>query len=147
MKKETAYMGVRLTKNMQQNLEKLARKNHRTVSEVVRDLLEKGLEIDGYTQDVDFIAGIVRQEVKSQMAPQVERLVKILMKSGKISAAQYFLMLRLFVLMMSEDRIVSFKEMATETRKLGIKYMHFKDHEIDRYLEDEDLVFQDVDRL
>ena len=147
MKKEMSYMGVRLTKDMQQNLEKLARKNHSTVSETVRTLLEKGLEIDGYTQDVDFIAGIVRQEVKAQMMPQVDRLVKILMKSGKISAALYFLTLRLYVEMVSQDRLVSLKEMATETRKLGIKYMHFKDHEIDNYLEDDDAVFQDVDRL
>lgn len=146
MKKEIAYMGVRLTKDMQQNLEKLARKSHNTVSDTVRRLLEKGLEIEGYTQDVDFIAGIVRQEVKSQLAPQVERLVKILMKSGKISAALYFLTLRLYVEMTPDDRIVSLKEVATEARKLGIKYMHFKDHEIDNYLED-DAVFQDVEKL
>jgi len=147
MKDNLEYMGLRIPKDMKKNIEKLARKNHMSASDIVRSFIDKGIEIDGYTQDVDFIAGIVRQEVKSQMAPQVERLVKILMKSGKISAAQYFLMLRLFVLMMSEDRIVSFKEMATETRKLGIKYMHFKDHEIDNYLEDDDAVFQDVDRL
>jgi len=81
------------------------------------------------------------------MAPQVDRLVKILMKSGKISAGLYYLTIKLYMEMMSKERIISFKELATETRKLGIKYMHFKDHEIDNYLEDDDAVFQGVDRL
>ena len=147
MKDNLEYMGLRIPKDMKKNIEKLARKNHASASDVVRSFIDKGIEIDGYTQDVDFIAVIVRQEVKAQMGPQVERLVKILMKSGKISAGLYYLTLRLYMEMMSEERIISFKELATETRKLGIKYMYFKDHEIDNYLEDDDAVFQDVDRL
>jgi len=130
-----------------EQLEKLAAKNHTSVSDLVRSYVDKGVAVDGYTQDVDFIAGIVRQEVKTQLAPQVERLVKILMKSGKISAAQYYLLLKLFIEMVSADRVVSLKEMATETRKLGIKYMQYKDHEINQYLEDDDLVFRDLERL
>ena len=130
-----------------EQLEKLASKNNTSVSDLVRSFVDKGIEINGYTQDVDFIAGIVRQEVKAQMTPQIERLVKSLMKSGKISAAGYYLTLKLFVQMVSGERLVSLKEMATETRKLEIRYMQFKDHEINQYLEDDDLVFRDLEKL
>lgn len=147
MKHATEFMGVRVTADMQKNIEKVARKNHRSVSEVVRQFIEKGLEIEGYTQDVDFIARIVRQEIKAQLAQQIDRLVKIQMKTGKISAALYYLTLKLYVDMVSSEKLVSLKEMATETRKLGIKYMCYKDHEIDNYLEDDDMVFHDVDKL
>ena len=143
----TTFVGVRIPDDTVGRLEKIASKKHQTTSQVIRDFIDKGMEIEGYTQDVDFIAGIVRQEVKAQLAPQIERLVKILMKSGKISAAQYYLTLKLFVQMVSGERLVSLKEMATETRKLGIRYMQFKDHEINQYLEDDDLVFQDLERL
>ena len=140
-------MGLRIPKAMKENIEKQARKKHITTSEMVREFIEKGLEINGYTQDVDFIAGILRQEIKAQMTPQVDRLVKILMKSGKISAAQYFMFIKLFIEILSDEQQISFKELATETRRLGIRYMHFKDHEIDRYLEDDDLVFRDAEKL
>jgi len=144
---KTTYKGIRIPDDTFARLEKIAAKNHTTISEVIRQYIDKGLEIDGYTQDVDFIAGIVRQEVKAQLAPQIERLVKILMKSGKISAGQYYLMLKLLVQMVTPDRVMSLKELATETRKLGIRYMQFRDHEINQYLEDDDLVFRDLERL
>lgn len=138
---------VAFTVHQLEQLEKLAAKKNTTASDLIRTFIDKGLEIDGYTQDVDFIAGIVRQEIKAQLSPQIERLVKILMKSGKISAALYYLTLKLFVQMVSGERLVSLKEMATETRKLGVKYMQYKDHEINQYLEDDDLVFRDLERL
>jgi len=146
-KNDKVITSIYLTKDACDRIDKQAAKEHKSRTELIRTYIDKGMEIDGYTQDVDFIAGIVRQEVKAQMAPQIERLVKILMKSGKISAAQYYLTLKLFVQMVSGERLVSLKEMATETRKLGIRYMQFKDHEINQYLEDDDLVFNDLDRL
>jgi predicted DNA-binding protein len=44
-------------------LDTLAAKNSTTTSELVRQYVEKGLSIEGYSQDIDFIARIVRQEL------------------------------------------------------------------------------------
>ena len=44
-------------------LDTLAAKNSTTTSELVRQFVEKGLSIEGYSQDIDFIARIVRQEL------------------------------------------------------------------------------------
>ncbi len=123
MKYAKEFMGIRVTADMQKNVETVARKNHMSVSETVRKFIEKGLEIEGYTQDVDCIAGIVRQEIKAQLAPPIDRLVKIQMKAAKISAGMYYLLLKI-LMELSVDRIVSLKELATDTRKLGVKCMH-----------------------
>jgi len=146
-RKTTQRRSVAFSVDQLQQIEKLANKKKTTASNLIRTYVDKGLEIDGYTQDIDFIAGIVRQEVKNQLTPQVERIVKIMMKSGKINAALYYLTLKLYVQMVSEERLISLKEMATETRKLGVKYMQYKDHEINQYLEDDDLVFKDLEKI
>ena len=44
-------------------IEKVAHSEGVKASEVMRGYIEKGLSIDGYKQDVDFIASIIRQEL------------------------------------------------------------------------------------
>ena len=67
-------------------LDTLAAKNSTTTSELVRQYVEKGLSIEGYSQDIDFIARIVRQElmavyhledIKAVVEQQTNRIAKM----------------------------------------------------------------------
>ena len=37
--------------------------------------------------------------------------------------------------------------MATETRKMGVKYMQLRDYQINEYLEDDDMIFSEIEKL
>lgn len=71
-------------------LDRLAAKEHTTTSELVRRFVEKGLAVDGHKEVVEFIAGIIRQEllvvyhiedIKAVVEQQANRIVKMHMKN------------------------------------------------------------------
>jgi len=145
--KRTQKRSVTFSVDILEQLDKLAIRNRTTTSEIVRGYVEKGLSIDGHKENIDLIATIVRQEVKSQLDVQIDRLAKMNMKVGKISAGLYYLILKLLIKQFGATRSQSLKELATETRKMGVKYMQMKDYQINEYLEDDDLIITDTDRL
>lgn len=145
--KRTQKRSVTFGVDMLEQLDKLAVRQKTTTSELVRVYVEKGLAIDGHKEDVDLIATIVRQEIKAQLDTQIDRLAKMLMKTGKISAGLYYLVLKLLLKQFGSTRSQSLRELATETRKMGVKYMQMRDYEINDYLEDDDMIFSDTERL
>ena len=55
----------------------------------MRGYVEKGLAIDGHKENIDLIATIIRQEIKSQLDVQVDRLAKMNMKIGRALLSCY----------------------------------------------------------
>jgi len=145
--KRTQKRSVTFGVDTLEQLDKLAVRKKTSTSELVRVYVEKGLAIDGHKDDIDIIATIVRQEIKAQLDTQIDRLAKMLMKTGKISAGLYYLVLKLLLKQFGSTRSQSLKELATETRKMGVKYMQMRDYQINEYLEDDDMVLADADML
>lgn len=145
--KRTQKRSVAFPVDMLEQLDKLAIRQRTTTSDLVRGYVEKGLAIDGHKDDMDLIATIVRQEIKSQLDVQIDRLAKMNMKIGKISAGLYYLIMKLLLKQYGSTRSQGLKELATETRKMGVRYMQMKDYQINDYLEDDDTILTDADRL
>lgn len=145
--KRTQKRSVTFGVDTLEQLDKLALRKKTSTSELVRSYVEKGLAIDGHKEDLDLIAAVVRQEIKAQLDTQIDRLAKMLMKTGKISAGLYYLVLKLLLKQYGATHSQSLKELATETRKMGVKYMQMRDFQINGYLEDEDMILSDADKL
>ena len=147
IEKRTQTRSVTFPADMLEQLEKQAIRKRTTVSELVRSYVDKGVSVDGYKEDIDMIAAIIRQEIKGQLDTQIDRLAKMLMKTGKISAGLYYLTLKLLLRQYGTTKSQSLKELATETRKMGVKYMQLRDYQINEYLEDDDMIFSEIDKL
>ena len=61
-KADRIITSVYLTKEMCGQIDKLADREHISRNEQIRRFIKKGLTVDGYTEDIDFIASIIRQE-------------------------------------------------------------------------------------
>ena len=128
-------------------LDTLAAKKHTTTSELVRQFVEKGLSMEGYTEQVDLIARIIRQElmaiyhiedIKAIVEQQTNRIAKMLMKSGKIDSASFFLLIKVLMNMANEGTEEEFDQMLNESIHLGVDYMQKKDFQINDFLYDTD---------
>lgn len=122
----------------------------------VRQYVEKGLSIDGYSQDIDFIARIVRQElmavyhledIKAVVEQQTNRIAKMHMKSGKIDAAAFFLLIKVLMNIAHEGSEDQFDQMLNEAVTLGVDYMQKKDFQINSFLQDTDNLRRLADKL
>jgi hypothetical protein len=116
-----------------EDMEKLAATRHTTVSAIVREFVDKGLAVNGYKSDIDFITEIIHKELKEVLEPQVNRIVKMLMKIGKVSAGTMYTNLSLIQFFNDEDQ-QAFYEMLNRSLRMGVDYMKKKDFEVDEYL-------------
>jgi len=141
---------------MLHTLDKLAVKNHTTTSELVRQYVEKGLAVEGHKEDVDFIASIIRQEltaiyqlddIKKLTDHNTDRLAKMLMKTGKINAASFFLLIKVLQNLADAGSEDAFDQMLSEAVTLGVDYMQKKDFQINSFLQDSDNLRKLADKL
>lgn len=147
MPEKSVKRSINFPAKMLKTLDKLAVKEHTTTSELVRRFVEKGLAVDGHKEDVDFIAGIIRQEllsiyhiedIKAVMEQQTNRIAKMHMKSGKIDAAAFFLLIKVLMNLSDSGTQELFDQMLNEAITLGVEYMQKKDFQINSFLQDTD---------
>lgn len=129
-----------------ESMKKLAAIRKVTVSDIVREYVEKGLSVDSYKDDIDFITEIIHKELKEVLEPQINRIVKMLMKIGKVSAGTMYTNLSLLQLINDENQ-EAYYEMLTNSLRLGVEYMKKKDFEVDTYLGNTEDVIKDGDRV
>ncbi len=147
---------IYLTKEMCIQVDKIAAKEHVSRNEQIRRYIEKGLNIDGYTQNIDFISSIIRQEllaiyhiedIKAVVEQQTNRIAKMHMKTGKVDAAAFFLLLKVLINMAHEGTEEQFEQMLNEAVTLGVDYMQKKDFQINSFLQDSAYLRKLADKL
>jgi len=156
MPQKSVKRSVSFPPDMLNTLDTLAVKKHMSTSELVRQYVEKGLSVEGYREDVDFIAGIIRQEllaiyhvddIKAIVEKQTDRIAKMHMKSGKIDAAAFFLLIKVLMNLADDGTQDIFDQMLNEAITLGVDYMQLKDFQINSFLADTDNLRKIAEKL
>lgn len=145
MKEEIVQITVKVTKEKADVLKTLSTKKHMSMSELVRRFIDKGLNIESYREDVDFLSNIIRTElttiynindIKEVLDKQTNRLAKMFMKIGKISSGQLFLLINMFLEIVDNADEDKFDLILEKSMRNGVDYMQKKDFIINEYLED-----------
>lgn len=156
MKEEIVQITVKVTKEKAEILKTLSTKKHMSMSELVRRFIDKGLNVESYKEDVDFFAGIVRAEltsiynindIKQVLDIQTNRLAKMIMKIGKISSGELFLLINMFLKIIDSNDEDRFDEILSKSISNGINYMQKKDFAINTFLEDIENLKNIADKL
>lgn len=141
----SVQLNVKVDENTAAAVKKLAATDNLTIAELLRRYIEKGMKIDGYKQDIDFISGIIRQEfmavyhledIKNVVEQQVSRIDKMLMKSGKLTAGQFFLLIKVMQNLVGREDEVYFAELVERADNMGIEFMQQKNSTINEILRD-----------
>ncbi len=128
MREKSVSLTVRLPLEISQEIEKLARKRHKTVSDIVRVILERQLSTNEYEKQVDHIQAVIRDEVNSAVKSQANRMAAMLNKITILVASGYFTAAGA-VAMLDEDLYYSFDKIETAARKLGLMYSKFNEND------------------
>ncbi len=138
---------IYLPKYTLEKIEKIAINKGLKTSEVIRMFIDKGLNIESSREDIDFITDIIRQEltsiyrledIKEILDKQTNRLAKMLMKIGKMSTGQLFLLINLFLQIVDSGDEDKFDEILEKSMRNGVNYMQKKDFQVNDFLQDVD---------
>ncbi len=129
-----------------EEMEKLASIRGTTVSDIVREYVEKGLAINAYQQETDLITEIIRQEIREALEPQINRIIKILMKIGKASAGSMYVNFNLLQ-QIAQDQGATILPSIERSLRQGVEYMKKKDVEVDAYFGSAMEVLKDSEKV
>lgn len=130
-----SYIPFRCDAGTEELIGKLAKEQKRTKSDILRQLVDKGLKSDGYKPEEDRAYTLVRTAVQEVMKPYVERLAAISAKASQIAGADFFLLVYLGGLLLPQQERQRMDEAAARARQLGIEYLKIKsDADIDRFI-------------
>lgn len=132
---KSAYRPVRCSRELDETLGRLAAQRHTSKSEVLRDLVDRGLVSIGAKTDDDYLYGLVQRAVKETMQPQIERLAAISAKAAHISSAAFFMGVYSATRGCAPAEQRQIEEVAGSARELGIQYLKLKDRDIDAFIQ------------
>ncbi len=129
------YIPFRCSRKTSRMISQLAMQRSLPKSEVLRDLVDRGLVSIGAKADEDYLYGLVQRAVKEIMQPQVERLAAISAKATHISSAAFFMAVYSATRDCSPAEQRQVEEIAASARALGIQYLKLKDRDIDAFIQ------------
>ena len=131
-------MSFAVSERMKGELDVIAAKRHITVSELIRDYIDKGMDVDKAAQDIDFIRKQIREELDLIIKPQVNRLAKLLMRIGMMTISFCYFNSKLVHLFAPLDERVSYEELMTECKHNAAAYLNMRDASLDAAFRDFD---------
>lgn len=132
---KSVYRPVRCSRELDETLAQLAAQRHITKSEILRELVDKGLTATGAKVEDSALYEMIRQAVRETMQPQIERLAAISAKAAHISGAAFFMAVYAASHGRSPAEQREIEEAAGTARMLGIQYLKLKDRDIDAFLQ------------
>jgi len=139
-RKQNSKISFWVTEDKYKLLQGLAKTRNLSLSEYVRQMLDDGASIDGCKNDIDFIRKHIREELTNIVDPKIERIIKLIVKSGIVSAAGYFLNAEMLAEFIPPTRQRELQNVLLESKKQGIVYFRLTDQEIEEFAQNENKI-------
>lgn len=114
---------LRLPDELHKELFAAAKGNEKAMAALARKYIREGLERESSEKSADYIAKIVREQMAIVLKPSVERLAKLMSKTGHMASAATFLTVQAFMdLVPPENRKIP-QDMYERAKKKAAAYM------------------------
>jgi hypothetical protein len=144
---KTVQITVKLPKKQYEALKKYAATKHLSMADIVRAFIQKGMSVDAYTEEIDFITTIIRQEITIAINGLSNRLAGLASKDLIMSAASYYSTIAIIADLIDVNRYTTFREIEKKARQLAVEYMKMKLTDVEKLFLSGDGFEQDAERL
>ncbi|MBS5913489.1 hypothetical protein P4H94_27000 [Paenibacillus macerans] len=144
---KTVQITVKLPKKQYEALKKYAASRHLSMADIVRAFVQKGMSVEAYAAEIDFITGIIRQEISIAINGLSNRLAGLASKDLIMSAAAYYSTIAIIADLIDTNRYTTFREIERKARKLAVEYTKMKLTDAEKLFLSGDLFEQNLDRL
>ncbi len=131
-------MSFWIKEDTHEQLKKLADRQQINTSELIRQMIGKSLSIKATKDDMNEIRSHIRAELESYLKPQVDRIIKCVIKGGIASSAGYYLTAKAISGFLPEHRQEEYEKVLMESKKLGVAHMQVRDRKVDELTEDKE---------
>ena len=131
---EQERLNLRIPKHMYDSIDTFSIKKSISVSEAARQLISKALIMEKTNEDMDFIRSHIRAELESYLKPQIERIIKCVIKGGIASSAGYYLNAKAIANFVPSHMQSEYESALMESKKLGVAHMQVRDRKVEEFM-------------
>jgi len=124
-------MSFAVSEKMKAELDVIAAKRHITVSELIRDYIDKGMNVDKTASDIDFIRKQIREELDIMLKPQINRLAKLLMRIGMMTVSFCYFTSKIIHYFVPLNERISYEELINTSKHDAAAYLNMRDSALD----------------
>lgn len=134
----TKKIDVRLDDETYNNICAAASKSNVSISQMVRTLIDVGLDKELAKGSIDFVREQIHQEIKATCFPQFERIAKLNAKIGYQSVSNFYLLAYIMNSILPANKKQEFKEIERNSKAMAIAYLKLGENEFMDFMESED---------
>lgn len=132
--KKTVQLSVVLNERVYDDVKKLAIKKRTSMGNIIRSFIIKGLNVENHDENEEEFRRMIHDEMTEVFKQEVERLIKLQVKSTKASAITMYTGLQITSESFADD--VSFARVVASASKQAAAYMKQKEKSDDEYMQD-----------
>lgn len=144
---KTVQITVKLPQKQYEALKKYAASKHLSMADIVRAFVQKGMSVEAYTEEIDFITDIIRQEISIAINGLSNRLAGLVSKDLIMSAAAYYSTIAIIADLIDTNRYTTFREIERKARQLAVEYTKMKLSDAEKLLLSSEAFEQNLERL
>ncbi len=132
--KKTTKISIYISERAYEDLKKLSVKKRTSMANLVRNFVTKGLNVENHSENEEEFRRMIHDEMTEVFKQEVERLIKLQVKSTKASAITMYTGLQIMSESFADD--VSFARVVASASKQAAAYMKQKEKSDDEYMQD-----------
>lgn len=132
--KKTTKISIYISERAYEDLKKLSVKKRTSMANLVRNFVTKGLTVESHDENEEEFRRMIHDEMTEVFKQEVERLIKLQVKSTKASAITMYTGLQIMSESFADD--VSFARVVASASKQAAAYMKQKEKSDDEYMQD-----------
>ena len=126
------YLGLRITKELNDKLIILSKQRHTSKSQTVRYLINKQLSVESAKNDMDFIRQQIREELALQLRPNTDRIMKMLMRIGMMAVTLCYFTSKIIYFFAPIPDHKTHNELMSEAKRNAAAYLSMRDETLNR---------------
>lgn len=127
--RQSKKISIVLLEKQLEIIDNIAKKEGESRSEIIRELIDRGLNDGLILENENFIADTVRKQMEVVIKPHIERLAKISAKSGHMAGRSAFLNAQIARDLVPAERRRDVNELWNNAQKKAVAYMKLKVNE------------------
>ncbi len=131
-KQERKKVSFWITDEQYQRLQNISIQNNNNISETLRELLDRQLNVTAAKEDIDFIRRQLREELSLQLKPNTDRIMKMLMRIGMMAVTFSFFTGKIIYYFVPFGERKSHDELMSEAKKNAAAYLSMRDETLDK---------------
>lgn len=133
-KLQAKQLSICLSPVTYESLKKLSAQQHKPLAVIVRNFVEKGMSVEGFTVEEENIRKFIREELKAVQDKELDRLIRLTLKATISSSTMMYASTAVLADIYADE--TNLENIIARAHKQAHAYMKMKEQSFEKHIEE-----------